>query len=77
MKLLALFLEWLRRVIGDWLGRKERDNLVKEKTQDEATIADQAAALRVLHDVDSVPRERLPDASGTKPERKGRRPSNG
>jgi hypothetical protein len=56
-----------------WQQRRERDALVQETTQDDARIADQAAALRVLRAADSVPRELTPDATGAKPARRGRR----
>jgi hypothetical protein len=56
-----------------WQQRHERDKLVEEETQDDARIADQAAAIRVLRDADSVPREPAPDETGAKPARRGRR----
>ena len=66
-------LDKLRGFIEAWQLRHERDKLVEEETQDDARIADQAAAIRVLRDADGVPRELTPDATGAKPARRGRR----
>jgi hypothetical protein len=61
--------KWLLGFIEAWQQRRERDALVVEETQDDARIADQAAALDTLKRADGVP-ARVPTDT-----RKGRRPS--
>jgi hypothetical protein len=61
--------KWLLGFIEAWQQRRERDKLVEEHAQDDARIADQAAALDVLRRADDVPASVPADA------RKGRRPS--
>jgi hypothetical protein len=56
-------------LVEAWQERRERDALVAEETQDDARIADQAAALDALRRAADVPASVPPD------QRKGRRPS--
>lgn len=73
--ILKAFFSSAFRAFRDWRRDTERDALIEKGVQDDARIADQAAAIRILRHADSVPRELTPDATGSKPERRGRRKS--
>jgi len=60
----------------NWRRDVERDALITERVQKDGQLVDQATTIRILRDADSVPRELTPDATGVKPERRGRRTSN-